>query len=152
MALIKWKQISGQLGNYGNLTGSLDVSGSINLNGQVIGTGKLDETTFNTYTSSVASNLVLDTGSAHFISGSIDLAVFKQTGSYYSTSNIIHITGALSLNVSNSGDVFSIFSGSTKTVSINEQGVLQLVSQSSTPTPVAGGLYLDTNYDLYIGQ
>ena len=56
------------------------------------------------------------------------------------------------MNASESGDVFSIFSASVKTVSINQQGVLQLVSQSTTPTPVKGGLYLDTNYDLYIGQ
>ena len=47
MALIKWKQISGNLGAYGNLTGSFNVSGSINVNGQEVGTGKLDETTFN---------------------------------------------------------------------------------------------------------
>ena len=52
MALIKWKQISGNLGAYGNLTGSFNVSGSINVNGQEVGTGKLDETTFNSYTSS----------------------------------------------------------------------------------------------------
>ena len=38
MALIKWKQISGQLGNYGNLTGSLNVSGSILVNGSEVGT------------------------------------------------------------------------------------------------------------------
>ena len=34
------------------LTGSVNITGSISLNGQAIGTGKLDETTFNTYTSS----------------------------------------------------------------------------------------------------
>jgi hypothetical protein len=35
-----------------NLTGSLNITGSISLNGVPVGTGKLDETTFNTYTSS----------------------------------------------------------------------------------------------------
>jgi len=99
-----------------------------------------------------AATLNLDTGSVQFMSGSLDLAVFKQTGSYFSTTNTLHITGGLSLNASESGDVLSVFSASVKTISINQQGVLQLVSQSSTPTPVAGGLYLDTNYDLYIGQ
>ena len=33
-------------------TGSMNITGSISLNGDAIGTGKLDETTFNTYTSS----------------------------------------------------------------------------------------------------
>jgi hypothetical protein len=35
------------------ITGALVISGSISLNGVPVGTGKLDETTFNTYTSSV---------------------------------------------------------------------------------------------------
>mgnify|MGYP000349714547 CR=1 FL=1 len=65
MALIKWKQISGQLGSYGNLTGSLDVSGSINLNGQVIGTGKLNETTFNSYTSSLSNGAISIATASH---------------------------------------------------------------------------------------
>ena len=34
------------------VTGSVDITGSITLNGQAIGTGKLDETTFQSYTSS----------------------------------------------------------------------------------------------------
>ena len=31
-------------------------------------------------------------------------------------------------------------------------GLIILTSQSSTPTPVDGGLYFDTNYNLFIGQ
>ena len=34
MALVQWKQISPQLGNYGQLTGSLEITGSFVLNGQ----------------------------------------------------------------------------------------------------------------------
>jgi hypothetical protein len=73
MALIKWKQISGQLGNYGNLTGSLDVSGSINLNGQAIGTGKLNETTFNSYTSSLADGTITVASASYAISASVEI-------------------------------------------------------------------------------
>jgi hypothetical protein len=40
-------------------TGSIKVTGSISLNGQAIGTGKLDETTFQNYTSSTDSRLGL---------------------------------------------------------------------------------------------
>jgi hypothetical protein len=47
---------STRFGNSGDdihtFTGSMNITGSISLNGQAIGTGKLDETTFNTYTSS----------------------------------------------------------------------------------------------------
>ena len=38
-------------------TGSVNITGSISLNGQAIGTGKLDETTFNSYTSSLSSSI-----------------------------------------------------------------------------------------------
>jgi len=188
MALIKWKQISGLLGNYGNLTGSLDISGSLNLNGETIGAGKLNETTFNSYTQSLSNGtqlvasasyaisasheIITEISSSHsvqadsssfisdlFISASAvragfgaNLNVFTETGSYFSTTNNLHITGGLSLNSISSGDVLSIFSASVKTVSINQQGIIQLASQSTTPTPTLGGLYLDTDYNLYIGQ
>ena len=73
MALIKWKQISGQLGNYGNLTGSLNVSGSILVNGQVVGTGKLDETTFNSYTASLANGTIPVATASYAISASHEI-------------------------------------------------------------------------------
>jgi hypothetical protein len=38
-------------------TGSVQITGSISLNGQAIGTGKLDETTFQSYTSSISSSI-----------------------------------------------------------------------------------------------
>ena len=50
---------SSMFGNDNNdvhqFTGSVQITGSISLNGQAIGTGKLDETAFNTYTSSISS-------------------------------------------------------------------------------------------------
>jgi hypothetical protein len=42
------EKVSGSL----SVTGSVDITGSISLNGQAIGTGKLDEVVFNSYTSS----------------------------------------------------------------------------------------------------
>jgi hypothetical protein len=38
-------------------TGSLNLTGSLNVNGAEVGTGKLDETTFNSYTSSIDTRL-----------------------------------------------------------------------------------------------
>jgi hypothetical protein len=52
---------SSMFGNDGNdvhqFTGSVQITGSISLNGQAIGTGKLDETTFQSYTSSISSSI-----------------------------------------------------------------------------------------------
>lgn len=94
----------------------------------------------------------LNTSSAHFITGSIDLHIFQQTGSAYSANSSIEVTGSLTLKKDASGDALSIYSGSTKTFGISDQGVLTMVTQSGTPTVIKGGLYMDTNYDLFIGQ
>jgi hypothetical protein len=40
-----------------SFTGSVNITGSISLNGQAIGTGKLNETTFQSYTSSISSSI-----------------------------------------------------------------------------------------------
>ena len=45
------------LSNTHQFTGSVNITGSISLNGQAIGTGKLDESWFNTYVSSSTSTI-----------------------------------------------------------------------------------------------
>ena len=94
----------------------------------------------------------LDTGSNHFISGVIDLSIFQQTGSYYSTTNELQVTGSLTLRKDNSGDALSIYNGDTKTFGITNEGTLVMKGQSITPTTILGGMYMDENYNLYIGQ
>lgn len=101
---------------------------------------------------SLTGGVSVNTGSTHFITGVVDLNVFQQTGSVYNTTNEIGITGSLTLRKDESGDALSVYSGSIKTFGITGDGLLRLVSQSSAPTAVAGTLYLDSNYDLYIGQ
>ena len=94
----------------------------------------------------------LDTGSNHFISGVIDLSIFQQTGSYYSTTNELQVTGSLTLRKDDSGDALSIFNGDVKTFGVSSEGTLLMTTQSVAPTAVKGGLYLDSEYNLHIGQ
>lgn len=94
----------------------------------------------------------IDTASAHFITGVIDLSIFQQTGSVYSTTNDLEITGSLTLKEDTSGDALSVYSGSTKTFSVSGDGLLRMVTQSTTPSASLGVLYLDENYNLFIGQ
>ena len=82
----------------------------------------------------------------------IDTSIFALTGSDYATTNNIQITGSLTLQLDTAGDTLAIYSGSDKKFSITNEGILRLVTQSGTPTAVEGGMYLDSNYDLYIGQ
>jgi len=98
--------------------------------------------------------VTLDTGSSHFLNALAAVSnagIFKQTGSYWSTENDLQITGSLRIDFNNTSKGFSVATGSLELFSIHENGVLQLVSQSTTPTPVAGGIYLDNNYNLFIG-
>jgi len=97
----------------------------------------------------------LNTGSSHFtnaVQNLSDTSIFSLTGSDYATTNNIQITGSLSLQLDSSGDSLAIYSGSDKRVSITNEGILVLTTQSASPTAVKGGMYLDSNYDLYIGQ
>lgn len=97
----------------------------------------------------------VNTGSTHFINAVqnlSDTSIFALTGSDYSTTNNLQITGSLTLQLDTAGDTLAIYSGSDKKFSITNEGILRLVTQSSTPTAVEGGMYLDSNYDLYIGQ
>lgn len=99
-----------------------------------------------------ANGIALNTGSSHFINGVVDLAIFQQTGSVYNTTNDLGVTGSLTLRKDDGNGALAVYSGSIKTFEITGDGLLKLVSQSSTPTAVAGALYLDTDYNLYIGQ
>jgi|TARA_R100000081_G_scaffold91879_1_gene71369 hypothetical protein len=97
----------------------------------------------------------LDTGSTHFtnaVQALSDTSIFALTGSDFSTTNKLQITGSLSLQLDTSGDELAIYSGSEKKFSITNEGILRLTTQSASPTAIKGGMYLDSNYDLYIGQ
>ena len=94
----------------------------------------------------------LDTGSNHFISGVIDLSIFQQTGSYYSTTNQLQVTGSLTLRKDDSGDALSIYNGDVKTFGVSSEGTLLMTTQSVAPNAVKGGLYIDSEYNLHIGQ
>ena len=108
---------SSAFGNDGNdvhqFTGSVQITGSISLNGQAIGTGKLDETTFQSYTSSISSSI----GS---LSSSIALTDVSQSnrlttieGNYATTgSNLFKgnqtISGSIIPSVDNTYDLGSV--------------------------------------------
>ena len=98
-----------------------------------------------------ASGVSIDTGSAHFINGVLKLGVFKQTGSFYNTTNFLQITGSLTVE-SNDDIPFEVTSGSERRFAVQHDGVVALVTQSTEPTALAGGIYLDSSYNIFIGQ
>jgi hypothetical protein len=94
----------------------------------------------------------LDTGSAHFTNGVLDLALFQETGSVFTAHSSIGVTGSLTIQKDDSGDALSIYSGSVKTFGITGDGLLKMVTQSVQPTATPGALYLEENYNLFIGS
>jgi hypothetical protein len=78
--------------------------------------------------SSGNATLSLDTSSAHFISGSFNIAVFQHTGSSFNTTNDIQITGSLTV-----GD-----------------GLLKLKEFTTTPTAEEGAIFYSAS-NFYFG-
>lgn len=150
---VSWSEFTGFGGGAGAGAGDITavIAGAGLGGGAFSGTANLNVNTGDGI-SIAADAVTLNTSSAHFISGVVDLSIFQQTGSYYSTTNQLLVTGSLTLRKDGENDIFSIYSGSQKTLSISKDGILTLMSHSVEPTAVAGGFYFDQNYNLYIGQ
>ena len=147
MALIGWKQLGRDIGDYGSFTGSLDISGSLTVNGLVLGDlGDITSITAGDGLSGGGSigevSLALDTGSAHFLNALTKInnaGIFKQTGSFWSTTNDVVISGSLKV----SGSV--IFTGNGGGITIDEP--LVFTDTLITPTASGGGiLYSGSNF------
>lgn len=97
----------------------------------------------------------LDTGSVHFTNAIANLntaGVFKATGSYYSTTNDLEVTGSLTMKYDGSTDPFKITSASLDTFTVTGEGILTLISQSDTPSARAGGIYFGSDGNFYFGS
>jgi hypothetical protein len=108
---------------------------------------------FNAFTSSY--NTGSFTGS--FIgdgSGLTGIDTSKWTGSFdgsISRESDVYITGSLFLNFDGIEDYFSIKVGGEEKLRINTEGVIQLTSQSITPTPIPGGIFYSGSNEFYLG-
>ena len=60
-------------------------------------------------------------------------------------------SGSLTIDLDGVDDVFSIKVEGEEKVKVNKEGITQFISQSKTPTPVAGGLFYSASNDYYLG-
>lgn len=123
MALVQWKQIAGDLTGSRALTGSLYVSGGIDVSGSLTVNG-------------------IDI---------VDASIFRRTGSYYSTTNDLKITGSLQLSLDGVQDYFSIEVGGEEKFKVNTEGVVELDPFDTAPTAVTGGLFYSGSDEYYLG-
>lgn len=149
-----WASFSGFESGGGG--GSGDVTAVVAGNG-LGGGGISGDLTLNVSTGSgisiISDNVTLDTGSTHFteaVQAISDLNIFQATGSYQSATANFQITGSLGLNFNNQ-EKFTINSGSEQVFEIDNFGIITLATQSATPETREGGVYLDSNRNLYIG-
>lgn len=82
---------------------------------------------------------------------SINQSIFRQTGSYWNTTRNVGITGSFELNLDGAQNYFAVSVGGQEKVRVNNQGTLQLVSQSVTPTAIAGGIFYSSSDAFYFG-
>lgn len=120
MSLIQWKQIDPELRGDGQLTGSLYLTGSFFLN------------------------------DINILEQIQDSGIFRQTGSFWSTTNNLQVTGSFKINLPNE-EVFEISTEGEVKLQVNEEGVLVLSPFSSTPTPVSGGVIYSASNEFFVG-
>ena len=146
-----------------NVTGSVNITGSITLNGQAIGTGKLDETTFqtytssndgrlfaienstssyNTFTSSIDTRIKNEMNEENVLSGSIQVLITGTTGYSTFSSSISNSIGELSssLSTTTSGLSSSIGSLSSSLSTITSDLSSSIGSISSSVATTTSGL------------
>jgi hypothetical protein len=89
-----------------------------------------------TINNNVNSYLITATGTTNTLNGESSLR-------YDGTGLIIGATGSAQalLQISGSSDLLLIKNGSNNGIKVNNQGVLQFLSQSSIPTAIGGGIY-----------
>jgi hypothetical protein len=109
-------------------TGSVQITGSISLNGQAIGTGKLDETTFQAYTSSNNTRVSLletSSGSLNSFTSSINTTIKSKLD----TENVI--SGSIQVNITGTTG-YSTFSSSLATTTSGLTSTITSLSSSLT--------------------
>lgn len=76
--------------------------------------------------------------------------IFKQTGSFWATTNDLQVTGSLQIKLTGS-NTFEIKNEQEKGIQVNEEGVLILHPFTDTPTPISGGFIFSASNEFFIG-
>ena len=80
-----------------------------------------------------------------------NIGLFEQTGSYYSTTNDLKVSGSFDFGLNGSSDKITVSSGGDLKFEFNEQGTATFISQSVTPTAASGGLFYSASNDYFLG-
>jgi hypothetical protein len=108
--------------------------------------------TSQTYGTEIVDDFVgIATGSFKFVDAVLKSGIFRQTGSFWSTTNDIKITGSFDVALDGNTDQITISVSGSEKVKVNTEGVVQLAPLTITPTAVAGGLFYSASDAFYVG-
>ena len=148
-----------------NIEGDLNVDGDIFANRYVVSSS----VTFLTQSFSSGSTIFGDTlDDTHLFTGSVNITgsfflndktiveevgvIFRQTGSYFSATSPIKITGSLGVELDGSSETFDVSVSGEKKFTVNDEGVVVLGAFSSPPTAVSGGFYYSSGNEFFVGM
>ena len=80
-----------------------------------------------------------------------DIGIFAQTGSYYSTTNNLKISGSFDVKLDGVSDKLTVSAGGDTKFEINEEGIVKFAPQTNTPTAVSGGLFYSGSDEYFLG-
>ena len=80
-----------------------------------------------------------------------NIGIFEQTGSFYSTTNDLKVTGSFDFALNGSTDKITVSSDGDLKFEFNEQGTATFKPQDVAPTAVSGGLFYSGSDDYFLG-
>lgn len=123
----------------------------------LVGGGENGDLTISANTSTTYGTELVDdfigiaTGSFKFVDAVLKSGIFRQTGSFWSTTNDIKITGSFDVALDGVDDQITILVSGSEKVKVNTQGVVQLAPQTVTPNAVPGGIFYSSSDAFYVG-
>jgi len=80
-----------------------------------------------------------------------NIGIFEQTGSFYSTTNDLKVTGSFDFSLDGTSDKITVSSGGNLKFEFNEQGTAKFNPQSIAPTAVSGGMFYSGSDEFFLG-
>lgn len=77
--------------------------------------------------------------------------IFSETGSYYSTTNDLKVTGSLNILLDDNNKEFTVSSTTQDEFTVNNEGVVILGVKSGPVTAVEGGIFYSSSNEFYLG-
>ena len=80
-----------------------------------------------------------------------NIGIFAQTGSYYSTTNDLKVTGSFDFGLDGSSDKLTVSSNGELKFEFNEEGTARFEPLNVAPTAVSGGMFYSGSDEFFLG-